>query len=262
MAPVGGRVEEHVVRLGPHRTVEHALEHLVGRLPFLEREIIDEDDETLGPSLEAGKYVGQIDQIGLLHFHQPQPPIGVLGEQRLDQGRLPRAARAREQHVVRRTPGQELLGVAHHARLLRLDVLEIVEPQAMRPTHGLQHAATAHAPVPVGQTLFFRPAHPRRFLTGRPSLQHRGQALDRGHQSLHVHRFHRLSTPASIATKGPEYTRAVSRGHRESRRERSRNPTPDARGVVNDEAPMLPRSTDRRDHRHGSTPKCAFPRAK
>ena len=201
MAPVGGRVEEHVVRLGPHRTVEHALEHLVGRLPFLEREIIDEDDETLGPSLEAGKYVGQIDQIGLLHFHQPQPPIGVLGEQRLDQGRLPRAARAREQHVVRRTPGQELLGVAHHARLLRLDVLEIVEPQAMRPTHGLQHAATAHAPVPVGQAFLIRPAQPRRPLVRSQRLERHRQTLERRHQNLHFALVHRFSARKGLSPR-------------------------------------------------------------
>jgi hypothetical protein len=201
MPPVGGRVEEHVVRLGPHRAVEHALEHLVGRLPFLEREIVDEDDETLGPSLEAGEQIGQIDQIGLLHFHQPQPPIGVLGEQRLHEGRLPRATRAREQHVVRRTSGQELLGVAHHARLLRLDVLEIVEPQAMRPPHRLQHAAPAHPPVPVGQALLVGPAQPRRPLVRSQRLERHRQTLERRHQNLHFALVHRFSARKGLSPR-------------------------------------------------------------
>ena len=107
------------------RAVEDRLQRLVAGLAFVEAQVVAEDDEALGAVGDQVDDVGQVDQVGLVDLDQAQPLRRELVQAGLDQRALAGAARARQQHVVGRRAGDELLGVAHDPLLLRLDVLQV-----------------------------------------------------------------------------------------------------------------------------------------
>lgn len=90
VATVGGGIDEHVVRHGRHRAIEHALQGLVGILALLEGQIIAKQDEVLGPRSDQVDDLGQVDEITLVDLDDAQALVGKFVEQGLDQRRLAR----------------------------------------------------------------------------------------------------------------------------------------------------------------------------
>ena len=143
VAPVRGRVDHDVARRTRDRPVERDLERLVAGLAGVEGEVVAEDDEALGPALDALDDVRQVDEVRLVDLDQPQAARRVLREHRLHQRRLAGAARAGEQHVVGRPAGDELARVAVDRLLLRVDRDELREIDGVRMRDGMQEAAAA-----------------------------------------------------------------------------------------------------------------------
>jgi hypothetical protein len=141
--PVRRGVDQHVRRSHRHRAVEHHLERLVARLAGVERQVIAEHDEALAPALDQLGDIGQVDEIVLVDLDQPQALRRVLDEHRLDQRRLAGAARAGEQHVVRRKARDELTRVGIDRLFLRIDRDQLVELDRVRMPNRLQVTATA-----------------------------------------------------------------------------------------------------------------------
>ena len=159
VATVGGRIDQHIVRHGGDRPIEHALEGLVGILAFLEGQVIAEQYEALGPSAHHLDDLGQVDEIGLVDLDQAQALRAVLIEQGLDQGRLPGAAGTGQEHVVGAPSGQELARVAIDARLLLVNILQILKADAVPHAHRRERCtpmsalpAESHGGVPVGRS--------------------------------------------------------------------------------------------------------------
>ena len=179
---VGGGVDQHVVRRGGDRAVEDDLERPEGGVAGIERQVVAEDDEALGPSFEEVDDVRQVDEVVLLDLDHAQAARGVFVEQRLDQRRFAGAARAGEQHVVGRPTGDELPRVDVDARLLRLDVAQVGEADRRDARQGLQVAGgAALAPaegdggVPVGHRGGGRQQRFEAFQQAFGALQERGQ---------------------------------------------------------------------------------------
>mmetsp|Transcript_71390 Transcript_71390/g.168262 ORF Transcript_71390/g.168262 Transcript_71390/m.168262 type:complete len:240 (-) Transcript_71390:255-974(-) len=146
MAAVAGGVDQQVVGGRGDRAIEHTLERLVAGFTVVEAQVVAEHDETLGPARHLLDKVGQIDQIGLVDLDQPQALAGELVEHRLDQRALAGALGAGQQDIVGRTAGDELGRVAQQALFLRLDLLEIGQPDARDLGHRLDAKAAVTAP--------------------------------------------------------------------------------------------------------------------
>ena len=150
VAAVGRGVDQHVVARGGHRAVQHRLQRLVAGLAFLEGQVVAEHDVALGPARDQLDDVGQVAQVGLVHFDQAQAAIGVGRQHGLDQRALAGAARAGHQHVVGGLFLDELLRVAVDDVLLALDVLQVVEVDAGHVAHRVEPAARAALAPAVG----------------------------------------------------------------------------------------------------------------
>jgi hypothetical protein len=158
VAPVAGRVDQHVGRRGRNRSVQDRLQRLVARLALVEAQVVAEHDEFFGPLRHHLDDVGQVDQLGLVHLDQAQALRRVGLQAGTNERRLARAARAGQQHVVGRLAFDELLRVARDLFLLDVDFLQRIERHRGHVLHRLEHAvarvAAAVAPgdgrVPVG----------------------------------------------------------------------------------------------------------------
>jgi hypothetical protein len=107
----------------------------------VERQVVAEHQEALGP---PGDEIGdrrQVDQVVLLDLDEAQRLLVVLVEQALDDGGLAGAPRAGEQHVVRRPALQELAGVLLHLGDLRPDPLQVGKAHAVHVAHRLKPPA-------------------------------------------------------------------------------------------------------------------------
>ncbi|MCY1304970.1 hypothetical protein D9M70_547470 [compost metagenome] len=160
MAPVGRGVDQHVVARGGHRAVQHGLQRLVVALARLEGQVVAEHDEAFGPRGHQLDDIGQIAQVGLVHFDQAQAPVAVGRKHGLDQRALAGAAGAGHEHVIGGLLVDELLRVAVDDGLLALDVLKVFQVDARHVAHGIQPAARAAlapaegvgAPVDLGRS--------------------------------------------------------------------------------------------------------------
>ena len=158
VAPVAGRIDQHVGRGRGHRAVEDRLERLVARLALVEAQVVAEDDELLGPLRHHLDDVGQVGQLGLVDLDQAQPLRRIGVQAGADQRGLAGAAGAGQQHVVGRLALDELARVALDLFLLDVDFLQRIERHGRHVAHRLQRAmaraAAAVAPgdggVPVG----------------------------------------------------------------------------------------------------------------
>src|SRR6266568_2996741 len=170
VAPVGGDVDERVLRRRVHRPVQRALQHLVARLADLERDVVREEDEAVRLLADRVDDRRQAHQVVLVHLDDAQA-IGRVGpEERADQGRLAGAARPPQQDVVGGIAGQELERVALHHPLLLVDPEQIGELDPLDARDRLQVPGEG-APPPVGGVAA-RPVD----LRDRPREQH----LERG----------------------------------------------------------------------------------
>ena len=145
MAPVAGGVDQHVGRGRSHRAVQNGFERLVAGLAIVKAQVIAKDDEFLGPPGHHVHDVGQIDQIGLVHFNQPQALGRKSVQAGFDEGGFAGAARAGQQHVVGAAPGHKLRGVALDFFFLRVDLFQVVQRHAAHVAHRLQRAMAAAA---------------------------------------------------------------------------------------------------------------------
>ena len=145
VAAVAGGVDQDIGRRRRHRAVEDRLERLVAGFAFLEAEVVAEHDELLGAVGHHIDDVGQVGEIGLVDFDQAQALRRVFVQAGLDQRRLAGAAGARQQHVVGRPALDELQGIALDLFLLRLDFLEVVQPDGGNVANRLQRAMARRA---------------------------------------------------------------------------------------------------------------------
>jgi hypothetical protein len=82
---VRGGVDQHVVRRGGNRAVEHHLERLEGGVAGVEREVVAEDDETLRAVFDQFDDVGRSTRSSFSTSMTRRPLWRILVEQRLDQ---------------------------------------------------------------------------------------------------------------------------------------------------------------------------------
>ena len=94
-------------------------------------------DPTAGAVLIGGHDLRQVDEILFLDLDQPQAPRRIFVEQRLDERRLAGAARAGEEHVVRRFSVDELARVLLHALDLLVNAAQIGKLDPVHVTYGL-----------------------------------------------------------------------------------------------------------------------------
>jgi hypothetical protein len=112
VAPVAGRVDQHVGRGRRDRSVEDGLQGLVAGLALLEAQVVAEHHELLGPPETTSTMSGRSTRSALSTSISRSPRVRVFVQAGLDERRLARAAGAGQQHVVGRLAGDELLGVA------------------------------------------------------------------------------------------------------------------------------------------------------
>ena len=77
MPAIARGIDEHVGSAGCHGAVQHGLEYLVSRLPFVETQVIAIHDEALLPCSHQIHDIRQIDQIALVHLDETQALIGI-----------------------------------------------------------------------------------------------------------------------------------------------------------------------------------------
>ena len=147
VAPVGGGVDQQVLGGGGDRSVERHLERDVPRLAGLERQVVAKQHEALGAFGDLVDDRRQVDQIVLLDLDQAQPAAQVLVEQALHDRGFSGAARAGQQHVVRRPALDELARVLLDLADLRVDSLQVREFHAVHVPHRLKPAARARQPA-------------------------------------------------------------------------------------------------------------------
>ena len=147
VAPVARGIDQHVVGGLRHRAVEDRLQRLVARLAFIEAQVVAEHDEVLRTLGHQVDDIGQIDKVGLVDLDEAQPAAAQLVEAGLDERALARAARTRQQHVVRAVPLHELQRVAQQAFLLRLDLAQVGQADGGDMAHRLQPAGPASLAV-------------------------------------------------------------------------------------------------------------------
>ena len=120
--------------------------------------------------------IGQLDQVGLVDLDQAQAALGEFVQAGLDQRALAGAARTGEQHVVRGPAADKLLGVAAQPLHLRVDLLQVAQPDRRHMPHRLELGAGTAAAVAKGD---------RGVPVGRPRRM-RQHSLQTGQQTLGV----------------------------------------------------------------------------
>ena len=157
--PVGGGVEQDVVRLRLHTALNDGFQELVLHLVLLKGEVVNKDDEAVVPVLHHRDHGGQIAELVLVDLDHAQALVIVLVDEGLHAGGLARARVAIEQGVVGAPPGQEgfrvrpqlfLLALVAH-QILQHDLVRIIngdKPHAVRPgldAEGFVQPDEAHA---------------------------------------------------------------------------------------------------------------------
>ena len=143
VAAIGGGIQQYIVRCLLQRAIQHALEHPVVALPGLERQVVAEQHEALPQTGQLLDDARQVGQLVALDLDQPQPIRGIFGQQRTHQRRLAGAARAPQQRMVGRQPGDELAGVAPQLLALAVDAEQIVQLQIQAHLQRTQGAVPA-----------------------------------------------------------------------------------------------------------------------
>src|SRR5205085_10376454 len=121
-----------------YRAIERHLERDVAILGAVEAQVVAEKEKALLARRDLVDDLRQVDKIVLFHLNEAQALLAVFVEQALDDRRLAGAARAGEEDVVRRQPGEELPRVLLHALDLALDAAQVGEANAMQLAHRLQ----------------------------------------------------------------------------------------------------------------------------
>src|SRR3954470_9845245 len=147
VAAVGGGVDQQVLAGGGDRTVERHLERDVAFFGPVEAQIVAKEEEALASRGDLVDDVRQVHQVVLLHLDQAQALPRVLVEQALDDRRLAGAARAGEEHVVRRPALQELARVLLDPLDLPVDAAQVGELDAVHVRHRLQPARAVAPPA-------------------------------------------------------------------------------------------------------------------
>src|SRR5262249_47736335 len=97
-----------------------------------------EEEKALGAARDLVDDRRQVDKVVLLHLDETQALAGVLVQQALHDRRLAGAARAGQEHVVRRLAVDELPRVLLDALDLLVDAAQVGEPDAVHMPHRLQ----------------------------------------------------------------------------------------------------------------------------
>ena len=119
VAAVGGSVNEDVLGARFDAALDGGFEVLVLGIGFLEREIVEEDDEALAGEVAQGVHdVGQVAELGLGELQDAQAAAVVDVGEGLDGGRLASAACADEQDVVGGLALDEGFGVVNQLLFL------------------------------------------------------------------------------------------------------------------------------------------------
>src|SRR2546429_394451 len=104
----------------------------------VEAQVAAEQQKARGAPGDLVDDLRQINEIVLLHLDQPQALLGVLVQQAFDDGRFAGAARAGEEHVVRRLRLHELARILLDALDLLVDAAQVRKLDAMHLTHRVQ----------------------------------------------------------------------------------------------------------------------------
>ena len=184
VAAVAGGANQDVGRGSCHGAIQNGFQRLVAALAFFKAQVIAVDEEFFGPCGHHIHDVGQIHQIGFIYFNQAQALGSVAVQTGLDERRLARAARTREQHVVSAAPLHKLRHVALHFVFLCINFAQVFQARGGQLVHRLQAGTTAALAVAPGQ----RPAVPIRGLQGmgQHSLQACQQLLGTADQRSEI----------------------------------------------------------------------------
>src|SRR5205823_3929887 len=93
------------------RAVERHLERDVAVLGTMKGKVVAEEEEALLATGDLVDDLRQVDEVVLLYLDQPQALLVVLVKEPFDDRRLAGAARAGQEHIVRRLAAQELFRV-------------------------------------------------------------------------------------------------------------------------------------------------------
>ena len=116
VAPVRGRIEEHVRRPALDAALERRFQRLVGRVAGVERKVVAEDDEPIGRVAHEAHQRRQALDVLAMDLDQLEAAGDLAlavdrGVRRLDQRRLAHAARAPQKRIVGGQAAREALGV-------------------------------------------------------------------------------------------------------------------------------------------------------
>src|ERR1700682_4503380 len=114
MPPVGGRIEDDVLRPALYAALQRRLQRLVGGVVGVKRKIVAEQDEAMARIAQECHQLRQGLDVLAVNFDELQGLFRRLvhpGMHRLDQRALAHAARAPEKNVVRRESAGESLGI-------------------------------------------------------------------------------------------------------------------------------------------------------
>ena len=131
VAPVRGRVEEHVRRTAFDASLEHRLEGLVRRVAGVERKVVAKDDEPIRRVAHEAHERGQALDVLAMDLDQLEAPGDILlavdrGMGGLDQRRFAHAPRAPKKRIVGRQAAGEAL------RILDQKVAHPIDPAQER----------------------------------------------------------------------------------------------------------------------------------
>ena len=136
VAPVGGSVDQHIVRLRLHAALDDRLQVLVLDLELLKGQIVHINDKAVVPVLDMGNHRGEILELMLIDLNHPQALVIVFVQDRLDACGLSGSAVPEQQHVVGRKSLHKGFRVIHQLLLLDLVADQVVQNHLLRIVDG------------------------------------------------------------------------------------------------------------------------------
>ena len=133
VSPVGGGIDQHILRFLFQSAFDHRFQVLILRLKFLKAQIIHVDHETIAPVLDLAYHGIEVLKLIFIDFDHSKSLFIIFIRHRLDTGGFTRSRISKKQAVVGRSPGhkgiriipQLLLGEVIADQIVKLHVGDI-----------------------------------------------------------------------------------------------------------------------------------------
>ena len=161
---VGGGIDQHILRLRLHPSLDDRLQEFIFNLKFFKRQIIHINNEFVIAVLDLGDDIGEIFKLMLVDLDHTES-LGIkFIDDRLDAGGLSCSGISEQQAVVGLASLHEGSGIIHQFFLLNLVAHQIREHDAVHVVDGVEDYPTllggsdaerlvqaehAHAEIPV-----------------------------------------------------------------------------------------------------------------